>query len=140
LPMYVAHATAWPPEQVEAVTGELARGERHPNAAKRLVGRTVADLYHSAGAGEAAEREFDRVHKDHAQPSDIADHELASGTSWVDALVATGLAGSKREARRSIDQGAVKCDGEVVAADGVVPDGTHVVQNGKRRWARIIVR
>jgi tyrosyl-tRNA synthetase len=139
LPMYIAHATAWPPEQIDAVTKELASGERHPNATKRLVGRTVADLYHGTGAGDAAEAEFDRVHKDNAQPSDITQHALPSGTTWVDALVATGLAESKREARRSIEQGSVKCDGEVVAADGVVPDGTHVVQNGKRKWARITI-
>ena len=140
LPMYVAHATAWPPEQIEAVTKELGDGNLHPNAAKRRVARTIADLYHGAGAGDVAEAEFDRVHKDHSRPSDIPDHELPPGTTWVDALVATGLADSKREARRSIEKGAVKCDGEVVAADGPVPDRTAVVQNGKRKWARVTIR
>ena len=52
---------------------------------------------------------------------------------------ATGLATSKKDARRSMEKGAVKCDGVRVPSDGIVPDGTHVVQNGKRRWARITV-
>jgi len=139
LPMYIAHATAWPPERINEVDAELAAGTLHPNAAKRLVGRTVADLYHGAGAGEAAEAEFDRVHKDNAAPSEMPEHALAPGTTWVDALVATALASSKHDARRSMEQGAVKCDGVKVPGDGTVPEGTHVVQNGKRKWARLIV-
>jgi tyrosyl-tRNA synthetase len=139
LPMYMAHATAWPPERIDEVIADLAAGRLHPNVAKRLVGRTVADLYHGAGAGEAAEAEFDRVHKAHEEPTDIQEFELPSGTPWVDALVATGLADSKRSARKSIEQGAIKRDGEVVSEDGPVPDGTHVLQFGRRRWARVTV-
>ena len=103
--------------------------------------RTVVDLYHGAGAGEAAEAEFDRVYKDHAAPERHArvrrsppgtDVGRRPGRDRSGRLEARGRAGS-------IEQGAVQCDGEVVAADGVVPDGTHVVQNGKRKWARITV-
>ena len=111
----------------------------HPNAAKRLVGRTVVDLYHGDGAGARAEAEFDRVHKDRAEPTDMPEFALASGTKWTDALVATGLADSKRAARRSVDEGGVRCDGGVVEGDGAVPDGTHVLQFGRRRWARVTV-
>jgi tyrosyl-tRNA synthetase len=139
LPMYIAHATAWSPEKIDEVKAELASGALHPNSAKRLVARTVADLFHGPGAGDAAEAEFDRKFKDRAAPDDMPEFELASGTRWADALVATGLDPSKREARRSIDNGAVKSDGAVVTDDGVVPDGAHVVQNGKRKWARVVV-
>ncbi len=141
LPMYFAHATAWPPEEIEKVTKDLASGALHPNAAKRRVGRTVADLFHGAGAGAAAEAEFDRVHKEGSAPTEMAEFALASGTPWADALVTTGLSESKRAARRALDdaEGPVKCDGNVVHGDGAVPDGTHVVQNGKRKWARVVV-
>jgi tyrosyl-tRNA synthetase len=139
LPMYIAHATAWSPEKIDEVKRDLASGALHPNAAKRLVARTVADLYHGPGSGDTAEGEFDRVHKDNAAPSDMPEHAAASGTTWVDVLVAAGLAPSKREARRALEAGAVKCDGEAVRTDGVVPSATHVIQNGKRKWARITV-
>ncbi len=66
-------------------------------------------------------------------------YDLPSGTSWVDALVTTGLCDSKREARQALDDGAVRVDGAVVAGDGVVPDGTHMLQFGKRKWARVHV-
>ena len=139
LPMYIAHATAWPPEKIDEVTADLAAGSLHPNAAKRLVGRTVADLYHGAGAGDSAEAEFNRVHKDHAAPSDISEFALPSGISWADALVTTGLADSKRTARKSIEQRAIKRDGQIVLDDGPVPDGVHVLQFGRRKWARVTV-
>ncbi len=142
LPMYFAHATAWSPERIVEVASELASGALHPNAAKRLVGRTVADLYHGDGAGAAAEAEFDRVHKDRAVPSEMDEYRLAPDTLWPDALVTTGLSDSKRGARRSIDDRAVRSDGEVVVdpdGTGTVPLGTHVLQNGKRKWARVHV-
>jgi tyrosyl-tRNA synthetase len=139
LPMYIAHATAWPPEKIDEVTAGFSAGAALPNAVKRLVARAVVDLYHGDGAGEVAEAEFDRVHRDHAAPSDMPEFTLASGTLWVDALVTTGLADSKRAARRSIDDGSVRCDGTVVAADGEVPNGAHVLQFGRRKWARVEV-
>jgi tyrosyl-tRNA synthetase len=139
LPMYFAHATAWDPERVDQTTAALGAGELHPNAAKRLVARTVVDLYHGPGAGDAAEAEFNRVFRDHAVPSDMPEFELASGTGWPDALVATRLADGKRAGRRLLDEGAVRCDGERVGGDGAVPDGEHVLQAGRKRWARVRV-
>jgi tyrosyl-tRNA synthetase len=137
LAMYLRYATGWPPEAVDEVCARLESHALHPNAAKRLLGRTVVDLYHGAGAGEQAEAEFDRVFRDHEAPSEMPHHPAAAGAALVDVLVAAGLAPSKREARRLMDQGGVRVDGEAVATDAVVPPGEHVVQVGRRRWARI---
>jgi tyrosyl-tRNA synthetase len=139
MPTYIRHATAWDPEPIAAAVAALESGSTHPNQAKRAIARAVVDLYHGDGAGARAEAEFDKVFKAHEVPSDIAAFSLPTGTSVVDALVATALAPSKREARRSIEQGAARCDGDVVGADGIVPSGEHVLQVGKRRWARVTV-
>jgi len=41
---------------------------------------------------------------------------------------------------RSIEQGAVRIDGERIADRGLqLRSGTYVVQIGKRRWARVTV-
>jgi tyrosyl-tRNA synthetase len=72
-------------------------------------------------------------------PTAMSEFTLASGTTWVEALVTTGLAPSKREARRLLDDGAVRSDGELVHGDGAIPDGTHVLQVGRRKWSRIHV-
>jgi tyrosyl-tRNA synthetase len=139
LPMYFRHATAWDPEQIDESVHALEAGELHPNAAKRSIARAVVDTYHGDGSGAGAESEFDRVFKAHEVPTEMDEHRVASETSWIDALAQTGLAPSKREARRLIDGGGVRCDGEAVTADAVVPAGEHVVQVGRRKWARYVV-
>ncbi len=138
LPIYLQYATAWPPEVVERTVGELGSGALHPNAAKRLMARAVADLYHGAGAGDAAEAEFDKVFKAHEAPTELAEHRVGAGTTLSDALLAAGLVPSKREARRAIEQGSVRVDGEKATIDAPLAGPEHVVQVGKRRWARVI--
>jgi tyrosyl-tRNA synthetase len=142
MPAYFQYATAWPPERVEEVTKQLAAGELHPNLAKRLLARTVVDLYHGEGAGAAAEAEFDRVFKEHAAPDDVPDVLVAATgpqplSKW---LVAAGLASTGREAKRAVEAKSVKIDGEPMGEDRELApadlDG-RVVQVGKRKWARI---
>ena len=142
MPAYFQYATAWEPEQIADVTTKLASGELHPNQAKRLLGRTVVDLYHGDGAGTAAEAEFDRVFKDHATPDEVPDVTIAEAdrqplSRW---LVAAGLATSGREAKRAVEAGSVRIDGDPVGDDRELApadlDG-KVIQVGRRKWARI---
>jgi len=142
MPNYFQYATGWPPEQVAQATADLASGALHPNAAKRLLARTVVDLYHGAGAGEAAEADFDRMFKANTAPDDIPDAPLEGrGPRKVSKLlVEAGLASSNREAGRLIREGAVKLAGEPVTDDRELAEAELeglVVQVGKRHWARI---
>jgi tyrosyl-tRNA synthetase len=139
LPMYLRYATAWDPERIKETVARLGSGDLHPNAAKRLLGRTVAELYHGPGAGEAAEAEFDRVFKQHAAPSDMPRVEVTPGARLSDALKQAGLVQGSRDAQRSIAAGSVKVDGRVRSEDGALGAGEHEVQVGKRRWARVVV-
>ena len=109
LPMYFQYATAWPPERDRRDDRRSSRsGALHPNAAKRLLGRTVVDLYHGAGAGAAAEAEFDRVFKEHAgarptcptSPSP-APGDSCSPTRWLQ----PGWSRRSAEATRAIEAG-----------------------------------
>lgn len=153
LPMYLQYTTGWPQTRIDEVTGALASGDLAPNEAKRLLARTVVDLYHGEGAGTGAEAEFDRVFKAHEVPTDIAevDYALVLQTAptgadgpvrLVDLLAdALGLVPSKKEGRRMIEQGAVRIAGErVTDPEVVVMVGDLIdqpIQVGKRRWAKI---
>ncbi|GGO64677.1 tyrosine--tRNA ligase [Microbacterium nanhaiense] len=69
---------------------------------------------------------------------------VASGTSVIDALVATGLVKSVSEARRAIAQGGVTINGEKVAGDeaqveGALPGGVAVLRRGKKALAGLFV-
>ena len=146
---YFELTTGWPPDRVGEVTAALASHTLHPGEAKRLLARTVVDLYHGPGAGEAAEAEFDRVFKQHAPPSEIPDRmltlaEIGDGPVRLARVLAlVGLVPSNKEGARKITQGGVRVDGERITDPNleVVPrdlDGT-VIQVGRRAWVRISV-
>ena len=148
MPRYFQLTTGWHPDRVDEVTAALAAGDLRPVEAKRLLARTVVDLYHGAGAGDSAEAEFDRVFRSHAVPAEVAEHRL-DPTEAVDGRIRlaavlrqAGLVPSNKEGARMIAQGAVRIDGEVATDPEatVVPaevDGV-VIQVGRRRWARIV--
>jgi tyrosyl-tRNA synthetase len=141
MPAYFQYATDWPPEQVAEVTRQLAAGEIHPNAGKRLLARSVVELYHGADAGQAAEADFDRMFKAHEAPQDLPEKTLSGGPRKLSkVLFEAGLAASGREAVRLIGDGAVKIDGGTVTGDQEFEAAdldARVVQVGKRKWARI---
>ncbi len=147
MPRYFQLTTGWLPDQVETTLEDLRRGTLSPVAAKRLLARTVVDLYHGAGAGEQAEAEFDRVFKDHAVPSDVEEREVPASelpTQWFRLLALVGLATSNKDARRKIEQGAVRLDQEKVTdPDQEVAAGDidgRLMSVGKRAWAKVRVR
>ena len=147
LPRYMLLATGWHPDRVEAETSRLAAGELHPNAAKRLLARTIVDLYHGDGAGTAAEAAFDQVFKKHEVPDDVPEVELRpehlmDGRIRLARLLAlAGLAKSNSEGARKITEGAVRLSGErITVADlELAPDqlGDGLLQVGRRSWARV---
>jgi len=146
MPRYFQLTTGWLPDRVEPVLADLASGALAPVQAKRLLARTVVDLYHGAGAGEAAEAEFDRIFREGAAPTEIAEVTVAAADlpMPLSRLLATaGLVPSNKEGRRKIEQGGVRIEGERVAdadleVDAAGIDG-RVLQVGKRAWARIVV-
>lgn len=133
----------------------LAEGSLHPNEEKRRMARTIVDLYHGPGAGEAAERRFDRIHKEHGIPEDPPDVRVPMSVfrkeedgMWsvhVPALLeAMGLVSSRSEARRLQAQGGVRMDGQAQPSEdlpiGGEPPGAisgSVWQVGRRRFARL---
>ena len=147
MPRYFLLTTGWHPDRVDEVVGELRAGALKPVEAKRLLARTVVDLYHGDGAGAAAEAEFDKVFRSHEAPTDVPEHvlDLADAIDGrlrlATVLRQAGLVPSNKEGARKIAEGAVRVDGDVVRD----PDTTYapaeldgaLVQVGKRQWARI---
>jgi tyrosyl-tRNA synthetase len=118
-----------------------------PNEAKRELGRRIVDRFHGEGAGAAAEEHFNRVFVRHAAPEEMPEVELGEyradgdGLVHLPRLIAGAFGVSSSEARRLIQQGGVKLDGEPVAAEPLdlevgSLDG-HVLQVGKRRFCRL---
>jgi tyrosyl-tRNA synthetase len=116
-----------------------------PLSAKRWLAETVAARYHGPEAAREARGAFDRVHRERDVPEDLETCVLEAGpegTVWIGhALARSGLAKSSSEARRLVKQGGIRVDGEVVRdPECHVSPGSHVVQRGKRRFLRLVVK
>jgi tyrosyl-tRNA synthetase len=150
MPSYFALTTGWSPSEVETTLASIDAGDIKPVDAKRLLARSIIDLYHGDGAGDTAQQEFDRVFRAHEKPTDIPERVIAA-TEFVDdggirfarALALAGLVSSNKDGRRMIEQGAVRCNDERVNDPDAVCtvdtlDGA-TLQVGRRQWALIRV-
>jgi tyrosyl-tRNA synthetase len=115
-----------------------------PRDAKRALARALVTRFHDADAARAAQERFDQVHVRRERPDDIPEVGFPAGEDGMvhlPALLAAAFGISTSEARRSLGQGAVRIDGEVV--DGAALDveasavDGRVLQLGRRRFARV---
>ncbi|HEY8488612.1 MAG TPA: S4 domain-containing protein, partial [Thermaerobacter sp.] len=97
-------------------------------------------MYHGQAAADAAQEEFLRVFSRHELPADMPEVVLpAPRLDAVQLLRVAGMAPSNSEARRLIEQGAVRLDGQRVTSpqEELAPADGAVLQVGKRRFARL---
>ncbi len=132
------------PDEIEALKRAVSAGARHPMDVKFELARTITADFDGAAAAESAETHFRSVHQRRELPDEVGAVALASvpgGLHLVKALVMAELAPSNGEARRLVQQGGVKVDGETVrdpfATLPASAGSSCLVQVGKRRFARI---
>ncbi len=131
--------------EIAALRAAAERGEKNPRDIKAdLAKRIVTDFHSTVDADHAAE-EFDRVFKQKQVPEEIEERTLPSnhpkGWDLSHLLVTVGLADSKADARRLIQQGGVYVDGERQTTINSItlwkPGMTTILQVGKRRFVRV---
>lgn len=132
-------------EELIRIRSGLKDGSLHPRDMKMYLASTLVRLYHGENAAITAEDEFKRIFQRGDMPTEIAEIQveraaLQDGKVWVAKLITlAGLTASTSEAKRSIQQGAFRLDGdkfENADCDVNVCDGM-VLQIGKRKFARI---
>jgi tyrosyl-tRNA synthetase len=133
-----------PPAQAPRGAGGEGPDEVSPRDAKRALARGIVEWLHSPAAAEQAEREFDRVHIEHAVPEQVEEASFVAGEDGqvhLPGVIADAFGISRSEGRRLIDQGAATLGGEQLAKgehDVAVEraDG-EVLKLGKRRFRRL---
>ena len=113
---YFLLTTNIPQQELAAIRRQLARKVVNPRDLKRRLARDLVSIYYHPEAAKKAEEEFDKVYVKKETPEDIRKIErLESGEILlVDLIVREGMASSKSEARRLIQQGAVSADGRKI--------------------------
>jgi tyrosyl-tRNA synthetase len=132
---YFVLATRVPLSEVEEIIGT----HNNPRDQKLILAQEITSLYHGKAAGEKAKEAFVSQFSKGELPDDIPLKILSPDIVKIsDAAVAAGLASSKSDARRLIEQGGVKLDGKVVTDDKIVlTDKEQLLQVGKRKFAKV---
>ncbi|MFM9278384.1 tyrosine--tRNA ligase [Paenibacillus jiagnxiensis] len=142
---YFELATDISNEELNKMKEGLKDGSVHPRDAKMLLARTLVRMYHGEEAANAAQEHFVTVFQQRALPEDIEEFNLEAGElengsiRVIKLLTLLGFAASNGDARRSIQQGAVKINEEKWAdpnADYTPQDG-DIIQVGKRKFAKL---
>jgi tyrosyl-tRNA synthetase len=134
---YYTLVTRIPLEEVAEIEKAIENGSLNPRDAKVRLGKELVAMYYSKEAAEAAAEEFDKVHKNKELPDDIEEMKLA-GKSILEILVEAELAKSNSEAKRLLEQGGVKANGEVVTDQEQRIETGTILQVGKRRFVKIV--
>ena len=130
--------------EIEGDRCRVADGKLHPMEVKKDLAATVVAEFHCEDDATAARAEFERVFSRGKLPQDIPELELAASDDEIllsKILVEGGLASSNSEARRLIEQGGVRVDGEPASDTKTlvrtVGSASILLQVGKRRFAKV---
>jgi tyrosyl-tRNA synthetase len=143
---YFERVSSKTPQELGDISRRLRDPATNPSHLKRELARDLVTQFHNAEAARAAEERFNRIHVEKDRPEDVERVELDAevGGVWiVRALTKTGLCDSSSEARRMIQQGAVRVDGERISdvEYRLAPAGQpYTVKVGKRRFIEILIR
>ncbi|MFH1610246.1 MAG: tyrosine--tRNA ligase [Candidatus Bipolaricaulota bacterium] len=119
----------------------------HPKEAKKRLARTLVEWFHGEAGARKGQQHFERVFEDERPPEEMPEVGVgkildADGTvGIVDLLVAAGMAASRSEARRLVEQGGVQLDGTKVSSpqDRIGVRSGMVLRAGRLRFARLVI-
>ncbi len=137
---YAALCADFTAAEMAALTARMAA---QPAEAKRDLAERIVALYHGAAGAAAAREQFNQLFQRREVPTDVPVVHVPAGEP-VDIpglLVSAGLAKTKSEVRRLVDQGGIKIDGVPLASGEHVVDFDRVidrvVQRGRRQAVRV---
>lgn len=130
-------------DEVSMIKMQLDSESVNPRDLKRRLARELVTLYHDAQSARNAEVEFDKIFVEKAIPETIEEMHLTNHSrtkNIVDLLTETGLASSKSDARRLIEQGGVTVDSRRITKidEEISLQKDFVIKVGKRRFLKII--
>tara|TARA_B100000131_G_scaffold28469_1_gene26805 strand:+ start:537 stop:1736 length:1200 start_codon:yes stop_codon:yes gene_type:complete len=124
-------------EVLVKIESNLNDSSYNPRDAKRLLARSLVELYYDSDSALKAEDHFDEVIVNKSIPDDIPEFQIEHETSLVDAVFLSKVVASKSEVRRLVKQGAVSVDGKKIDDASFSLRSGQVIKIGKRRFLKI---
>lgn len=131
------------PDHIDKMKQDIAKGSVNPRDLKMTLAREIVTLYYDKGKAQKAEHNFIKVFSKGDMPEDIDEilvkkADLEDGTIWLPKLLAViKFAPSTSEARRLVEQGAVRINNEKIKSTEIEIHDGDIIQVGKRKFGKI---
>ena len=137
---YYSLLTDVPQAELEKMDEEIASNSINPRDIKMALAHMITEEYHGKEGADKAQEDFINVVSNKGIPDDIESVKIEAEKSILDLLVELSFVQSKGEAKRLIQGGGVKIDGEKISDMGFVvkPQMDVVLQVGKRKFAKLV--
>ncbi|MBC7333922.1 MAG: tyrosine--tRNA ligase [Actinobacteria bacterium] len=137
-------------EEIKKIECEIKEGKLNPSIAKRNLAKIIIENLYNKDDAEKAEQTFNRIFKQKKAPDEVKEcvlsgKDIKDGKIWiVKLLVDSGLADSNSQARRLIEQGAVKVGEDKIENPNLelnIEDiDQKIIQKGKRHFRKILIQ
>ena len=128
--------------ELDEIKTALVTGAVNPRDLKMRLAKTIVTQYYGDEIAQKAEDAFVNVVQKKAIPDDLKEQKQAEGDFITDIAVNLGFVSSKGEAKRLIQGGGIKLDGEKVSDIQAQLDYSGkesvVLQVGKRNFIRLV--
>ena len=137
---YYSLLTDVPQSELVKMDEEIASNSINPRDIKMALAHMITEEYHGKEGADKAQEDFINVVSNKGIPDDIQSVKIDAEKSILDLLVELSFVQSKGEAKRLIQGGGVKIDGEKISDMGFVikPQMDVVLQAGKRKFAKLV--
>jgi tyrosyl-tRNA synthetase len=136
LPNWIELAVDYSKEEIDSQNAAIKNGENPRDVKMRLAKRLVA-MYHGAKDADASEAAFKSRFQKREMPTEMKEWKLSKPTKLYEA-VAGAFELSNSQARRDIESGGVKIDGQAVKDPMMEVKKDSVLQKGKLHFVRIV--
>ncbi|MHA2280069.1 MAG: tyrosine--tRNA ligase [Promethearchaeota archaeon] len=127
---------------INLLIGNADKFDPHPMGRKMIMAHKIVSMLHDTTLATGAFQEFEKVFRNKKLPTDIEVKHIGSG--WhklTEVIVKVGFAPSKNQARKLIEAGAVRLDGDKVnngyENEIQLGNGPLILQVGKLRICKL---
>lgn len=126
-------------EKVREIESRIVNGE-NPMIFKKRLAYELTRMLNDEAKAHTAQEHFESVFSNREAPETMSDYELKKEMTIIDLLVDAHLAESKSQARRLVEQGAVRIDGEAVRDTDLIldPGEPRILKVGKLNYLKIV--
>jgi tyrosyl-tRNA synthetase len=128
-------------DEIDNMQKAMQEGTANPRDIKMRLAREIIAIYHSQEEAQKAQERFQLVFSQRDIPEDIPEVTVKEKELWLPKFLhEQGMVDSTSDGRRMLKQGAVKINGEKYEEENIKAENAMVVQVGKRKFIRLLLK